>query len=135
VNVTGVYDVKYPNKDIMLKIFKKYWGWRDGSAVKHTLYSSRGPEFNSQHPYGRLQLSITPVPGHLTPATDQPQSATLNPWEKSGSWSGGQELARNDKQIRTQGSVLYLNVIFQIKHQTFYTEENREVRRHIGKDA
>jgi hypothetical protein len=26
------------------------WGWRDGSAVKSTGCSSRGPEFNSQKP-------------------------------------------------------------------------------------
>jgi hypothetical protein len=28
----------------------------------------------------------------------------------------------------TQESVLYLNKICQIEHQTFYTEENREVK-------
>jgi hypothetical protein len=27
-------------------------GWRDGSAVKSTDYSSRGPEFNSQQAHG-----------------------------------------------------------------------------------
>jgi len=27
-------------------------GWRDGSAVKSTDCSSRGPEFNSQQPHG-----------------------------------------------------------------------------------
>jgi hypothetical protein len=27
------------------------WGWRDGSAVKSTDYSPRGPEFNSQQPH------------------------------------------------------------------------------------
>jgi hypothetical protein len=47
---------------------------------------------------------------------------------KLGFWIGGQESARNDKQIWPQGSVLYLNVICQIEHQTFNTEENREVR-------
>jgi hypothetical protein len=40
----------------------------------------------------------------------------------------GKELARNDKQIQMQGRVLYLNVICQIEHQTFYIEENLEVR-------
>ena len=30
-----------------------FWGaGRDGSAVKSTDYSSRGPEFNSQRPHG-----------------------------------------------------------------------------------
>ena len=52
----------------------------------------------------------------------------LNPQEKSGSWSDGQECVRNDKQIQTQRIVLYLNVICLIEHQTFNTEENREVR-------
>jgi hypothetical protein len=34
-----------------------YKGWRDGSEVKSTMYSSRGPEFNSQQPHGSLQPS------------------------------------------------------------------------------
>jgi hypothetical protein len=33
-------------------------GWRDGS--------SRGSEFNSQHPHDSSQLSIVTVPGELT---------------------------------------------------------------------
>jgi hypothetical protein len=33
-------------------------GWRDGSVVKNTDYSSRGPEFNSQQPHGGLQPSV-----------------------------------------------------------------------------
>jgi hypothetical protein len=33
-------------------------GWRDGSAINSTDYSSRGPEFNSQQPHGG---SETPV--------------------------------------------------------------------------
>jgi hypothetical protein len=33
-------------------------GWRDGSAVKTTDYSSRGPEFNSQQPHGGSQPSV-----------------------------------------------------------------------------
>ena len=36
-------------------------GWRDGSVVKSTGYSSRGPEFKSQHPHGSSRLSVTPV--------------------------------------------------------------------------
>jgi hypothetical protein len=30
-------------------------GWRDGSVVKSTDCSSRGPEFNSQQPHGKLK--------------------------------------------------------------------------------
>jgi hypothetical protein len=33
-------------------------GWRDGSAVKSTDCSSRGPGFNSQQPYGGSQPSV-----------------------------------------------------------------------------
>ena len=35
-----------------------YWGWRDGSVVKSTDCSSRGPEFNSQQPHGGSQPSV-----------------------------------------------------------------------------
>jgi hypothetical protein len=38
--------------------FKKNQGWRDGSAVKSTDCSSRGPEFNSQRPHGGSQSSV-----------------------------------------------------------------------------
>jgi hypothetical protein len=34
------------------------WGWRDGSAVKSTNYSSKGPEFKSQQPRGGSQPSV-----------------------------------------------------------------------------
>ena len=33
-------------------------GWRDGSAVKSTNCSPRGPEFNSQQPHGGSQSSV-----------------------------------------------------------------------------
>jgi len=33
-------------------------GWRDGSAVKSTDCSSRGPEFDSQQPHGGSQPSV-----------------------------------------------------------------------------
>jgi hypothetical protein len=33
-------------------------GWRDGSAVKSTDWSSEGPEFKSQQPRGSLQPSV-----------------------------------------------------------------------------
>ena len=41
-------------------------GWRGGSGVKSTGYSSRGPGFNSQHLHDSSHLSVTPVPGDLT---------------------------------------------------------------------
>jgi hypothetical protein len=36
---------------------------KDGIAIKSTGCSSRGQGFQSQHPYGGSQLSVTPVPG------------------------------------------------------------------------
>jgi hypothetical protein len=37
---------------------EKHRGWRDGSVVKSTGCSSRGPEFNSQKPHGDSQPSV-----------------------------------------------------------------------------
>ena len=34
-------------------------GWRDGSVVKSVDCSSEGPEFKSQQPHGRVQISAT----------------------------------------------------------------------------
>ena len=42
---------------------KKNWGSRDGSVVKRTDCSSRGPEFNSQQPHGGSQPSTMPSAG------------------------------------------------------------------------
>lgn len=42
-------------------------GWKDSSAVKSVDCSSRGSWFNSQHPQGSSQPSLTPVLGGLTP--------------------------------------------------------------------
>jgi hypothetical protein len=39
------------------------WDWRDGSARKSVCCSSRRPRFNSQHPHGGSQPSVTPVLG------------------------------------------------------------------------
>jgi hypothetical protein len=50
---------KIPNKNNFKKFKKELLrGWRDGSAVKSTNCSSRGPEFNSQQPYGGSQPSV-----------------------------------------------------------------------------
>ena len=41
-------------------------GWRDGSVVKNTVCSSRGPEFNSQKPHGGSQPSVMELSGMET---------------------------------------------------------------------
>ena len=50
--------------------FKETWySWNDdGSAVKSTRCSYRGPGFHFRCPRGTTQLSITPVPGDLKPS-------------------------------------------------------------------
>jgi hypothetical protein len=44
----------------------KHRARRDGSAVKRTDCSSRGPKFDTQYRQGSLYTSGTPVPGDLT---------------------------------------------------------------------
>ena len=46
------HDYREPHRRSCLK------GWRDGSAVKSTDCSSRGPEFNSQQPHVGSQPSV-----------------------------------------------------------------------------
>jgi hypothetical protein len=62
-------------------------------------------------------------------AMDQAQWALLNLC-KSESRTDGHRVSENWGVTNRQdtGSVLDLNVICQFEHQTFYTEENREVR-------
>ena len=47
-------------KDSTKGYYRKYveGGWRDGSVVRSTDCSSRGPEFNSQQPHGSSQPSV-----------------------------------------------------------------------------
>jgi hypothetical protein len=50
---------KCHNKPYILYAKKRQTGdWRDGSEVKSTDCSSKGPEFNSQQPYGGSQPSV-----------------------------------------------------------------------------
>ena len=45
-------------------------GWSlDGSEVKTTCCSCRGPRFSSLHPRGSSQSSVTPVPGDPMPSS------------------------------------------------------------------
>ena len=49
----------YPkNAESMNNYNHRLWGWRDGSVVKSTGCSSRGPEFNSQESHGGSQPSV-----------------------------------------------------------------------------
>jgi hypothetical protein len=43
---------------VCLFVLTYIWGWSDGSAVKSTNCSSKGPEFNSQQPHGGSQTSV-----------------------------------------------------------------------------
>jgi hypothetical protein len=46
------------SKNLIAILRNQMKGWRDGSEIKSTGCSSRGPEFNSQHPHGGSQPSI-----------------------------------------------------------------------------
>jgi hypothetical protein len=65
-NLSGIRLVSFYSKPfpylnfVHLKFWIKDWG--DGSAVKTTGCSSRGPRFNCQHPSDSSQLSVTQVP-------------------------------------------------------------------------
>ena len=65
----GTHNQRYPPIHIVSLNICSYnlWGWRDGSAVKGTGCSSRGPGFKSHHLHGHLQLFVTPT-GDPTPA-------------------------------------------------------------------
>lgn len=54
----------------MLRPFHVIWGWIDGSVVRSTFYSSRRPEFSSEHSHGSLKQSTVSVPEDLTLSSD-----------------------------------------------------------------
>ena len=49
---------------------KTYVGIGEMVQWLHSQLISTGPRFNSQYLYGISQLSVTPVPGDLTPFSD-----------------------------------------------------------------
>jgi len=57
----NIYTETLHKLTLTVKSFLK--GQRDGSEVKSTRRSSRGPGFNSQHPHGSSKLSVAPDPG------------------------------------------------------------------------
>lgn len=50
----------------VLVLVSMFAGWRDGSTVKSSYCSHRGPRFGSQHPSGISKPPITLVPEDLT---------------------------------------------------------------------
>jgi hypothetical protein len=55
-----MYYVYFTNNFAKVNLKKKnhHLGWRDGSVVKCTDFSSRGPEFDSQQPHGGSQPPV-----------------------------------------------------------------------------
>lgn len=51
----------------VLSFLSQHIQGRTGSEVESSC-SCRGPRFHLQHPHGRLQPSLTPVPGNLMPS-------------------------------------------------------------------
>jgi hypothetical protein len=58
---------KQKNPNVKIFVLKNLYlrGWRDGSVVKSTDCSSRGPEFNSQQPHGGSQPSVVGFDTHF----------------------------------------------------------------------
>ena len=54
---TGVIPQEPPHLFLFFLRFT-FLDWRDGSLVKSTDCSSRGPKFSSQHPHGSSQLTV-----------------------------------------------------------------------------
>ena len=52
------HDIPHDMEGNTEKWIEDIGGWRDGSEVKGTVCSSRGPEFNSQQPHGGSQPSV-----------------------------------------------------------------------------
>jgi hypothetical protein len=64
---------------ISLLVYKSVpGGWRDGSVVKSTDCSSRGPEFNYQQSHGGSKLSAILFPGNLTPSNTNAHKIKVN---------------------------------------------------------
>jgi hypothetical protein len=51
-----IYMTLISSTEFTIKIYLE--GWRDGSVVKSTDCSSRGPEYKSQQPHGGSQPSV-----------------------------------------------------------------------------
>jgi hypothetical protein len=56
---SGVSDTPVYSYNTINNLKNTIRGWRDGSVVKSTDCSAKGPEFKSQQPHGGLQPSIT----------------------------------------------------------------------------
>jgi hypothetical protein len=63
----------------------------------------------------------------MFPAVDWTQSVPQPAGNQDFSTQVGKKSVKSDKHTGT-GRVLYLNVMSQGKHQTYNTEENKEVR-------
>jgi hypothetical protein len=66
----GFCSLTFPPVKICIFVVVKMYvfqSWRDGSVAEIN-NSPREPRLNSQHPPGDSQLSVTPVPGDLTPS-------------------------------------------------------------------
>jgi len=57
-NLSTVTVGKDVSGNIKVQIKRNMTGWRDGSEVKTTDCSSRGPEFKSQQPHGGSKPSV-----------------------------------------------------------------------------
>jgi hypothetical protein len=60
VIISSIFNWKFTFVSIIDKVYRRgAVDWRDGSVVKSTICSSRGPKFKSQQPHGGSQPSVT----------------------------------------------------------------------------
>jgi hypothetical protein len=75
-------------------------GWRDGSAVKSTDYSSRGPEFNSQQPHGGSQPSVVRSDASSGVSEDRDSVLIYKTKKKRKKKNANMGLARKDSSVK-----------------------------------
>jgi hypothetical protein len=75
--------------------------------VEYIICSSRGPGFNSQHPYSSSQLSVTPIPVNPIPSYKHIQVKTNAHFKRKGERKGEgrkrEERKKKDKRKKRQG--------------------------------
>ena len=114
---------------VIVFLFKKtpYEGWRDGSVVKSTYCSSRGPEFNSQPLYGGSQPSIMGSDSLFWCVWRQLQYTHINKINKSLKGKNSTQSADREEYFTTWWK-WYMGVpYFQLKLHFLYSLPSRNV--------
>lgn len=82
-----------------------FYGWRDGSAFQSTCCSLWGPSFESQHPRGSSQLSVTPVLGDLVPSSARFSKPSTHAVHRRTLWQNTHKHKRKWIKIKSKSIV------------------------------